>query len=130
MSTGSGRGAGTALPPGWPAEVRPPASPEWERSAVGWLFDQCPPDYRAYDVLRRFPLVLARFAASNLEGAIEAADHGLQTVRAELRDRVPPEAVEAAVSAYERERHRLQAARRAVDLVERALRGERWVPRL
>jgi hypothetical protein len=110
--------------------VRPPAAPDWERTAIVWLFDQCPPDYRAYDVLRRHPVVLARFAASNLDGAIAAADGGLQTVRAELRDRVPPEAVEAAVAAYERERHRLRAARRAVDLVERALRGERWAPRL
>jgi hypothetical protein len=48
----------------------------------------------------------------------------------ELRERVPPETVEAAASAYERERHRLRACRSAVDLVERALRGERWVPRL
>ena len=119
-----------ALPPGWPDQVLPPGSPDWERSAIGWLFDQCPPDYRAYDVLRRYPLVLARFAATNLDGAVDAAARGLQTARAELRERIPPEAVEAAVAAYERERHRLQSARRAVDLVERALRGERWVPRL
>jgi hypothetical protein len=119
-----------ALPPGWPAEVHPPETPEWERSAVAWLFDQCPADYRAYEVLRRQPLVLARFAATALDGAVVAADEGLRTVRVELRDRVAPETVEAAASAYERERHRLRAARRAVDLVERALRGERWVPRL
>jgi len=119
-----------ALPPGWPEPVRPPGTPEWERSAVAWLFDQCPPDYRAYDVLRRYPMVLARFAATCLDGAVTAAEEGLRTARAELRERVPPEAVEAAVAAYERERHRLQTARRAVDLVERALRGERWVPRL
>jgi hypothetical protein len=119
-----------ALPPGWPEQVRPPGAPDWEQSAVAWLFDQCPPDYRAYDVLRRHPLVLGRFAASCLDGAVTAAATGLRTVRAELRERVPPEAVEAAVAAYEREGNRLQAARRAVDLVERALRGERWVPRL
>jgi hypothetical protein len=119
-----------ALPPGWPEQVRPPATPEWEHSAVAWLFDQCPPDYRVYDVLRRHPLVLARFAASSLDGAVTAAEAGLRTIRAELRGRVPPEVVEAAVAAYEREAHRLRTARRAVDLVERALRGERWVPRL
>ena len=50
----------TPLPPGWPEQVRPPLSPEWERSAVAWLFDLCPPDYRAHDVLRRYPVVLAR----------------------------------------------------------------------
>jgi len=120
----------SATPPGWPPEVLPPAAPDWERSAIAWLFDQCPPDYRVYDVLRRWPVVLARFAATNLDGAITAAESGLQNTRAELRERVPPEAVEAAVAAYEREAHRLRTARRAVDLVERALRGERWVPRL
>jgi hypothetical protein len=97
---------------------------------MAWLFDQCPPDYRAYDVLRSQPVVLARFAATCLEAAVAAADEGLRTVRDELRDRVPPETVEAAATAYERERHRLRGARHAVDLVERALRGERWVPRL
>jgi hypothetical protein len=55
---------------------------------------------------------------------------GLRTVRAELRERVAPDVVEAAVAAYERERLRAAAARRGVDLVERALRGERYVPRL
>ena len=118
------------LPPGWPAGVRPPASPDWERSAIAWLFDQCPADYRAYDVLRSQPLVLARFAGTALDAAVSAAGEGLRTIRVELRDRVPPETIEAAAAAYERERHRLRAARHAVDLVERALRGERWVPRL
>jgi len=124
-----------ALPAGWPPEVRAPGSPDWERSAMAWLFDQCPPDYRGYDVLRRQPLVLARFAAIALDAAVAAADQGLHTVRAELGDRllagkVPPEVIEEAVAAFERERHRARSARRAVDVVERALRGERWVPRL
>jgi hypothetical protein len=118
------------LPPGWPAEVRPPGSAEWERSAIAWLFDRCPADYRGYDVLRRQPMVLARFAATALDAAVVAADEGLRTVRVDLRDRVPPEVVEAAAAAYEQERHRLRGERHAVDLVERALRGERWVPRL
>jgi hypothetical protein len=119
-----------ALPPGWPAEVRPPATPEWERSAIAWLFDQCPADYRGYDVLRRHPLVLARFAATAVDAAVAAAEAGLRTVRVELRDRVPPDVVEASAAVYEQEIHRVKAVRHAVDLVERALRGERWVPRL
>jgi hypothetical protein len=117
-------------PPGWPDGVRPPDSPEWERSAVAWLFDQCPPDYRGYDVLRRHPLVLARFAVAAVDGATAAVEAGLRTIRAELSGRVPPETVEAAVAAYEHERHRLRAARVAVDLVERALRGQRWAAKL
>ena len=53
------------VPPGWPPGVLPPQAPEWERSAVAWLFDLCPPDYRAHEVLRRHPVVLAREAAAS-----------------------------------------------------------------
>ena len=81
-------------------------------------------------MLRRQPLVLARFAATACDAAVAAADQGLRVVRTELRDRVAPEVVDDAVATYERERHRARTARQAVDLVERALRGERWVPRL
>lgn len=118
------------VPPGWPPEVLPPQAPDWERSAVAWLFDQCPPEYRSHDVLRTHPVVLARFAHEHVEAAVAAARQGWRTVRAELRDLVPPEVVEAAVGAYDREGRRLVQVGRAVALVEAALRGERWVPRL
>ena len=118
------------VPPGWPEEVLPPQAPDWERSAVAWLFDLCPPDYRAHGVLRRHPLVLARFAAGHVAAGVQAARDGLRTARAELRDLVPPEAVEAALAAYDREGRRLVQTGRQVALVEAALRGERWVPRL
>jgi hypothetical protein len=118
------------VPPGWPAAVLPPQAPDWERSAVAWLFDLCPPDYRAHEVLRRYPVLLARFAAGHVAAAVEAARHGIRTARAELRDVVPPEAVEAALAAYEREGRRLVLTGREIALVDAALRGERHVPRL
>ena len=49
-------------PPGWPRGVRPPGAPGWEHTAVAWLLDICPPEYRSYPVLRRRDVVLARFA--------------------------------------------------------------------
>ena len=118
------------LPPGWPEAVRPPLSPDWERSAVAWLFDLCPPDYRAHEVLRRYPLALARLAREHCLVGAEAARRGLATVRADLAGVVPPEAVEAMVSAYEREGARLAKAAVSVALVEDALQGKNWVPRL
>lgn len=118
------------LPPGWPREVRPPGTTEWERSAIAWLFDLCPPDYRAYEVLRRHPPVLARFAAHHVAAGIEAARTGLATARNELRDVVSTETVTAAVAAYEREGARLMATARAVALVEEALRGRRFTRKL
>jgi hypothetical protein len=98
------------LPPGWPQEVRPPGAPDWEQSAVAWLF--------------------ARFAGDHVAAGLEAARTGWRTVRVELADQLPPDAIEAAMVAYEREGARLAAAARGVDVVAGALRGERWVPRL
>jgi hypothetical protein len=118
------------LPPGWPSSVPPAGAPGWQRAASAWLFDLCPHDYRAYDVLRAHPIVLARLADEHLHVAIEAARHGLATARADLRDLIPPEAVAGTLTMYERECARLTAVRRSVDVVGRALRGERYVPRL
>ncbi|MGY1742649.1 MULTISPECIES: hypothetical protein [unclassified Blastococcus] len=118
------------LPPGWPDAVRPPGAPDWERTAVAWLFDLVPPDYRAHEVLRRYPVLLARFARDHVAAGLEAARAGWRTVRVELGDHLPADAMEAAMTAYEREGARLAAAARSVSAVAAALRGERWVPRL
>jgi hypothetical protein len=118
------------VPAGWPDGVRPPGAPDWERSAVAWLLDLCPPDYRRYDVLRAYPAVLARFAAHHVQAGLDTSRQGLSTARAELRDLAPPEAVEAAIDAYSREGARLLAVSRAVGLVEEALRGRRFRARL
>ncbi len=118
------------VPPGWPGEVRAPGVPDWERSATAWLFDLCPPDYRAHEVLRRHPVVLASFAAQHVQAGIEAARRGLSTARDELRGVADPETVAAALTAYEREGARLVVAARSVALVQDALRGRRFVARL
>lgn len=118
------------VPPGWPAPVLPPHAPDWERSAVAWLLDLCPPDYRAHEVLRRHPVLLARFAAQHVAAGVQAARSVRSPSRADLADELPPEAMDAAIGAYEREGRRLVRAGREVALVAAALRGERWVPRL
>ena len=97
---------------------------------MAWLFDLCPPDYRSYEVLRKHPVVLARFALGHVNAAVDTARKGLSTLRAELKDLVPPEAVEAAIGAYDREGRRLARTGHQVGLVAAALRGERWTPRL
>lgn len=118
------------VPPGWPAEVRPPGTSDWTRSASTWLFDICPHDYRSYAVLRRHPVVLARVAAHHLDAGIEAARIGLSRARHELADVVDVATVEQAVAAYEHEGARLLATARSLALVEQALRGRRYVRRL
>jgi len=113
------------LPPHWPAAVRPPGSPEWEDSAVAWLLDQVPGDYRAYDVLRRHPVLLSRFAAGHIEACLESARQGWRSLRRDLARELPPEVVEAAMTAYEREGARLADLVRSVAAVDTALRGRR-----
>ena len=117
-------------PPGWPAAVRPPGAPDWERTAASWLLDLCPPEYRGYPVLRRHLVVLARFALLHVEAGQAACRRGLSEARAELRDVADLDTVEAAVLTWHTEAARLVAERRSVGLVEEALRGRRFVARL
>jgi hypothetical protein len=117
-------------PPGWPRQVRPPDAPGWEHTAVNWLLDICPPEYRSYPVLRRHVVVLARFAVLHVEASQTAVRRGLSEARAVLRDVAEPGTVEAAVETWHTEAARLESERRAVGLVEEALRGRRFVARL
>jgi hypothetical protein len=117
-------------PPGWPSQVRPPDAPGWEDTAANWLLDLCPPDYRAYAALRRHVVVLARFAVLHVEASQAACRRGLSEARADLRDVALPDVVEEAVQTFQREEARLVGCRRAVGLVEEALRGRRFVARL
>jgi hypothetical protein len=117
-------------PPGWPRAVRPPDAPGWEHTAVSWLLDICPPEFRSYQVLRRHDVVLARFAVLHVEACQAAVRRGLSEARAELRDVADHDTVEAAVETWHAEGARLLGERRAVGLVEEALRGRRFVARL
>ena len=118
------------LPPGWPAGVHPPASEGFEPSAVAWLLDVVPPDYRLYGVLRRHPVALATMARHHLAAAVQGAREGYRMARTELKDELPPHAVDAVLAAYRREGSRLVAASRAVEVVEQALRGDVPPPKL
>jgi hypothetical protein len=117
-------------PPGWPREVRSPDAPDWERTAANWLLDLCPPEYRRYSGLRRHVVVLARFAVLHVEASQAACRRGLSQARADLRDVADERIVEAAVQTFQLEDARLLGVRRAVGLVEDALRGRRYVARL
>ena len=117
-------------PPGWPDVVRPPGAEGWEESAVAFLFDCCPADFRAYPVLRRHPVVLARFATHFVAGQCRSAQEGLAGIRTGLQGRVPAEAVEAAAQAWLEQAARLTRTKRAVSLLEDALAGQAFQPRL
>ena len=117
-------------PPGWPAAVRPPEAPEWEASAVAWLLDRCPPEYRGYSGLRRHPVVLARFTVLHVEAMQQASRRGVSEARTVLRDVADTDVVERAIATWQLETERLAVLRREAGLVEEALRGRRFRPRL
>jgi hypothetical protein len=118
------------VPPGWPTGVHPPGSEEFEQTAVAWMLDVVPPDYRLHGVLRRHPVALAALARHHLAACVAGAREGYRTARAELGDRLPPGSLDAVLDAYRTEGTRLVETARAVDLVGRALRGEVFTPQL
>jgi hypothetical protein len=118
------------VPPGWPTGVHPPGSEGFERTAVAWLLDMVPPDYRLHGVLQRHPIALATLARRHLAACIEGARQGYRTARTELGGVLPMSGVDAVLAAYRSEGHRLVTAARATDLLERALRGREFTPQL
>ena len=121
---------GAYIPPGWPAGVHPPGSEEFESTAVGWLLDVVPPDYRLHGVLRRYPVALAAMARYHSKACVEGARQGYRTARTDLAGALPPHAIDTVLAAYRKEGARLAATAQAVDLVERALRGEVFTPKM
>src|SRR5208282_927478 len=117
-------------PPGWPAGVHPPGSEDFESTAVGWLLDVVPPDYRLHGVLRRYPVALAAMARYHSRACVEGARQGYRTARTELAGTLPPHAIDTVLAAYRKEGARLAATARAVGLIERALRGEVFTPKM
>ena len=123
------RDAPCYVPPGWPPEVNPPGSEDWETTASAWLLDLVP-EYRQHAAVRQHPVVLAFIARHQISGAVQGARQGYRTTRTELGEFAPPHVIDAALRACRAEGQRLAATANAVNLVERALRGETFIPRL
>jgi hypothetical protein len=119
-----------AVPTGWPAGVHPPGSPAFERTAVNWLLDVVPPDYRLHGILVRHPVALAALARHHVAACVAGARDGYRSARAELGKDLPPGGLAAVLAVYQAEGRRLVATAHAVDLVSRALRGETFVTQL
>ena len=117
-------------PPGWPAEVPPPGVPGWERRAVAWLLDLCPHEYRGYAVLARHPLLLVRLAARQASAQQAGTQSARAALRADLSGYLPGPVVAEGLQVLDAEQQRLAAVTEAVQLVERAMRGQVFVPRL
>lgn len=126
MRTNNEGGSQIYTPPGWPRQVLPPGAPDWERSASTYLFDCCPADYRAYPVLRRHPVVLARLASEFVDSQLAAGGRALATARTSLQGCVDLPVLDQCVDAISAEQARLTRTKRSVGLVEAALRGQEF----
>jgi hypothetical protein len=118
------------LPHDWLAEVFPPGGEDFEASAVAWLLDVFPPDYRGHPVLRRYPAALASMARQHGHACVEGARRSHRTARAELGVALPPHAVDGVLAACKKEGFALAATACSVELVERAIQGETFSPKL
>jgi hypothetical protein len=118
------------IPPGWPTGVHPPGSEDFEATAIAWLLDVVPPDFRLHGVLRRHPAALAAMARHHTQACVEGARAGYRTARTELGETLPPHAIDAVLAAYRTEGRRLAATAKAVTLIEEALRGKIPPPKL
>lgn len=107
--------------------MHPPGSEEFERSAIAWLLEVVPSDYLLHGVLKRHPIALATLARHHLRACVDGARDGYRTARTELGPHLPPNVVEAVLTAYRNEGQRLAAAAKAADLIDRALHGEVFV---
>jgi hypothetical protein len=113
-------------PAGWPPDL-PPAG--FEEQVSGWLLDRLPPEYRTSSV-RRHPLLLAMAAREHARARLEGARQIYRNLRAELRDHVGPEEIDGGLVALEALAAQFARTAREVGLVEEAMRGRVWKPRL
>ena len=114
-------------PPGWPDQVRPPGAPHWEADAVAYLLDCCPADFRAYVVLRNHPVVLAQFASAlRRRPGRGRCRTGWRRPGPGCRTTSTRRCLEEAAQAWLEQAARLARTRRAVALIDEALRGRTY----
>ena len=111
----------TALPAGWPRDLPPAGTDEFDAKVCGWLLDRGPADLRGSRV-RTMPIALARIVAHTVDASLEGMRAAYASARVELGDVLPPDEVAAAQAAIEAEGARLLQVQREVRLVEDILR--------
>lgn len=110
-----------AAPAGWPRDLPPAGTAEFEARVCGWLLDRGPSDLRSSPV-RSMPLVLARIVAHAVDGTLVGMRDAYASARVELGDVLDAEQLTTAQAAIEAEGARLLQVQREVRLVEDVLR--------
>lgn len=117
------------VPAGWPRDLPPPGTDEFEVRVVPWLLDRGPGELRASD-LRLLPRALAAYVRHHVEGSLSGARETYARARTELTGMSADE-LERTLRAVEAEGARLLQVQREVSLVveELARSGQARVDR-
>jgi hypothetical protein len=107
-------------PAGWPRDLPPPGTGEFDDRVCGWLLDRGPADLRG-TALRSMPIALARVVAHSVEASLTGMRAAYASARVELGEYLTPDEVATAQTAMEAEGARLLQVQREVRLVEEAL---------
>ena len=116
------------LPPGWPEDLGP-VGYGFEEQVQGWLLDRLPPEYRTSG-LRHQPVILAMAAHAHARATLEGAREVYRDLRAQLRDYVEPSQIDSGLRSLEALAAQFSRTEREVGMVEQALRGHVWKPKL
>ena len=115
-------------PPGWPADLTADDA-GFDDDVVGWLLDRLPPEYRT-SALRRHPAVLGVCAAAHAQARLEAVREVYRGLRSGMRERLEPDEITAVMAGLEALAADFTRTQREVHLVQEALQGRTWHPRL
>jgi hypothetical protein len=109
-------------PTGWPRDLPPPGTQEFEAKVTGWLLDRGPADVRG-SALRQFPVALSAYLAHVIDAELEGTRRAYASARVSLGGRLSPDQLTAVQSALEAEGARLLHVQRELRLVDEVLRG-------
>ena len=109
-----------SVTPGWPRDLPPRGTEEFEAKVTGWLLDRGPADLRG-SPLRHLPIALARVVAYVTAAEIDGMRQAYASARVELAEFLPPDQIAVVQSALEAQGARLLGFQREIALVEEAL---------
>ena len=120
----------SVTPAGWPKDLPPPESDEFDERVVPWLLDRAPPGFRTAPSLRTHPTALGLLVLHTATGEVEALRAAYASARRELSHLLPPAQLDGVLADIEAQGAASVETRRQVDLVISALAGARWRERL
>lgn len=117
-------------PIGWPADLAPPGTARFDDDVTAWLLDRGPGEWRAHDVLRRYPRALSALLITHLETRLVALRRHYGSVRSDMAEVMPPSEIPELLIAIEADGSLTAETLRQARLVDEALNGRRWRSRL